>query len=240
MSNSLFTATGLPARALRTSLRLALLPVAVAIAASPAIAQISESGLPASPVPNGLPEVRETTGRWSLPEAPPPNVIVLPGASQADIDRAIARQPERPEPDASASRPPIATAPLQPVPAQNRYSQSRYVRTIPIYPESSYQAPLTTTCRYSPSSTFSYQTFYDLNNRRLPLQGYGDTTVVVTERTVTERTFVLNNIDLDQKQVTISRTRYPQRSGLSNNRTFVRRGANRADRLANCEAIDRY
>lgn len=239
MLNSLFAATGLTARALRTSLRLALLPLAVAITASPAIAQISETTMPASPIPNGLPQARETTGKWSLPDSPPANVIVLPGVSQADIDRVSARRPERPKPN--ASQPARAIAPLQPVPAQDRYFQNRYVRSIPIYPGYSYPAPLAaTTCGYSPSSTFSYQAFSDLNNRSLPLPRYGDSTVVVTERTVTERTVVLNNSGLDQNQVIVSRTRYPQQLGLSNNRTFVRRGSNRFDRLANCEAINRY
>ena len=244
MLNSLFVATGLPARALKTSLRLAL-PFAIAIAASPAFAQVSESGAPASPIPNGLPQVTETTGKWSLPTSPPPNVIELPGVTQADIDRVTA-QPQRPKPNVSASQPAIATSPLQPVTAQNRYFQNRYVRRIPIYQGSTYQAPLTAaTCSYSPSSTFSYQTFSDLNNRNLPLQGfplrgYGDNTVIVTERTVTERTFALNSPGLDRNQVIVSGTRYPQRLGRSNRRTFARRGSNRFDRLADCEGIERY
>ena len=237
MLNSLFAATGSPARALKTSLRLAL-PFAIAIAASPAFAQTSGSGTSASPIPNGLPQVRETTGKWSLPVSPPPNVIELPGVTQADIDR-VSAQPQRPAPNASAPQP--ATAPLQPVPTQNRY-----VRRIPIYQGSTYQAPLTAaTCGYSPSSTFSYQTFSDLNNQNLPLQGfplqgYGDNTVVVTERTVTERTFVLNNSGLDRNQVIVSSTRYPQRLGRSNGSRRINRGSNRFDRLSECGTIERY
>ncbi len=244
MLNSLFAATGLQARVLNTLLCLALLPSAIAIAPPPALAQSSESELPALTV-DGLPEVRETTGKWSLPESPPPNIILLPGVTQADIDRVTARPP-RPEPDGSASRPSAATAPLQPAIAQDRYFQNRYVRRIPIYQGSRYQAPLAATaCSYSPGSTFGYQTFPDLNNRSFPLfplQGYGGNTVVITERTVTERTFVLNNTGLDRNQVIVSRAQYPQVLGLSNNRNraFVRRGSNRVNRLVDCEAIDHY
>ncbi len=241
MLNSLLAATSLPARALETSLRLALLPFAIAIAASPALAQVSESGTPVSPVSNGLPQVRETTGKWSLPESPPPNIIVLPGVSQADIDRVTAPPPQRPALDASATQPSTATASSQPVPAPDRNFQYRYVRRIPIYQGSSYQTPLTaTTCSYNPSSTFSYQTFSGLGNQNFPLQGYGDNTLVVSERTVTERTFVLNDPGLDQNQVIVSRTHYPERLGLSNTRTRLGRGSNRFDRLAECGAIERY
>ena len=240
MLNSLLAATGLPARALRNSLRL-VLPFAIAIAASPAFAQVSESGTPALPIPNGLPQVRETTGKWSLPASPPPNIIELPSVTQTDVDRLTAQPQRRSEPEVSATQPSTATAPLQPVPAQDRYFQNRYIRRVPIYQGSRYQAPLTaTTCSYSPSSTFSYQTFSDLNNPSFPLQGYGDNTVVVTERTVTERTFVLNNRGLDQNQVLVSSAHYPQRLGLSNSRTRLRRGSNRFDRLAECGAIERY
>lgn len=239
MLNSLFTATGLPARVLKTSLRLALLPFAMAIAASPALAQVSEPGTPALPVFNGLPQVRETTGRWSLPESPPPNIIVLPGVSQADIDRVSAPPPQRPALDASATQPSTATTSSQPVLTPERSFQYRYVRRIPTYQGFSYQPPLlTTTCSDHPGSTFSYQTFSDSGNQNFPLQGYGNNTLIVLERTVTERTFVLNNPGLDQKQVIVSRTHYPERLGRSNSRTRLRRGSNRFDRLAECGAIE--
>ena len=239
MLTSLLAATGLQARALKTSLRLALLPCAIAIAASPAFAQVSESRTPTLPVSNGLPQVRETTGKWSLPESPPPNIIVLPGVSQADIDRVIA--PPRPALNTSATQPSTATASSQPVPALDRNFQYRYVRTIPIYQGSSYQIPLSaTTCSYNPGSIFSYQPFSGLGNQNFPLQGYGDNTLIVSERTVIERTVVVNNPGLDQNQVIVSRTHYPERLGRSNSITRFGRSANRFDRLAECGTIERY
>lgn len=241
MLNSLLANTGLPSRALKTLLRLALLPFAIAIAASPTLAQVSESRSPASPPANGLPQVRETTGKWSLPESPPPNIIVLPGVSQADIDRVTAPPPQRPAPNASATQPSTATASSQPVPAPDRSFQYRYVRRIPIYQGSSYQPPLTAmTCSDNPSSTFSYQTFSGLDNQNFPLQGYRNNTRVVTERTVTERTVVLNNSGLNQERVIVSRTHYPERLGRSNSRTHLRRSANSFDQLADCGEIGRY
>ncbi|MGB3299967.1 MAG: hypothetical protein WBA76_17015 [Phormidesmis sp.] len=195
---------------LLAAISLSLLSFTIAPTFSLVLAQSTESGLPNLPTPSVLPQVQETTGRWSIPSSAPPNVIDLPGVSQADIERLS----DRPKPRASSQPSPAAEPPS---------FQYRYIHKRPVYQGVRVQTPTAvTTCSYSFSPSNSNAQTFSL----LPIGGNRDNNLVVTERTVTERTFVLNNG---------TRAQYAQLlSSLGNSN--LRRGANRLARPQACEA----
>jgi hypothetical protein len=216
-----------------------LLPIAAS--ASPAIAQIAEPDLPVLSVPGTPPnsQPRSPVPNWSLADivpsvlAPPNltvqptpiNIIVLPGVSQAEIDRVLASTVAAPAAGISVQNQPVQN---QPVSTTCRYSPS------PGSPNLLGENALVTVTEFADNTIFRYQS---LDKRdRVSDRNSVDSSAYPN----TERLLILYDTPLSEarRQLANSRDRYAQFLGLGANTALVRQGFGPINRSLACGEVE--
>lgn len=211
-----------------------LLPIAAS--AFPAIAQIAEPDLPVLSVPGTPPnsQPRSPVPNWSLADtvpsvlAPPNltvqptpiNIIVLPGVSQAEIDRVLASTVSAPAAGISVQNQPVSTT--------CRYSPS------PGSPNLLGENALVTVTEFADNTIFRYQSL-DKSDRVSDRNSVDSSAYPNTERLL-----ILYDTPLPEarRQLANSRDRYAQFLGLGANTALVRQGFGPINRLLACGEVE--
>jgi hypothetical protein len=209
----------------------------IAASAFPAIAQIAEPDLPVLSVP-GTPPSSPVTN-WSLADtvpsvlAPPNltvqptpiNIIVLPGVSQAEIDRVLASTVSAPAAGISVQNQPVQN---QPVSTTCRYSPS------PGSPNLLGENALVTVTEFADNTIFRYQSL-DKSDRVSDRNSVDSSAYPNTERLL-----ILYDTPLSEarRQLANSRDRYAQFLGLGANTALARQGFGPINRLLACGEVE--